>query len=152
MFSSYSFITRYNSIFDGNFFWRQLRYKEDHQLFFRIVGIQVVLPQLTKNYSSNCGRGMFSTLHNTLWIIFLSMLPFNMFSSKNLYQMLGYLRKPAKMESPSKTPDVFFGDLISTAWEVSVFGVFLFRIFPRFDWIRIRKLRIRTLFTQWSPA
>ena len=55
-----------------------------------------------------------------------------------------------------------------TAWKVSVFGVFLVRIFPHSDWIRIdtpyfsvfspntgkyglKKLWIRTLFTQCSP-
>ena len=38
----------------------------------------------------------------------------------------------------------------STAWKVSVFGVFLVRIFPHSDWIRIRKLRIWTLFTKCS--
>ena len=53
----------------------------------------------------------------------------------------------------------------NTAWKVSVFGVFLVRIFPSSDWIRsdtpnpskfspnagkcgLEKLRIRTLFTQ----
>ena len=55
----------------------------------------------------------------------------------------------------------------TTAWKVSVFGVFLVRIFPHSDWIRRdteyllvfspnvgkywqEKLRIRTLFTQWT--
>ena len=38
----------------------------------------------------------------------------------------------------------------NTAWKVSVFRVLLVRIFPRSDWIRTRKLRIRTLFTQWK--
>ena len=37
------------------------------------------------------------------------------------------------MRSRTKYPDKCKG---STAWEVSVFGVFLFHIFPNSDWIR----------------
>ena len=61
-------------------------------------------------------------------------------------------------------------EVINTAWKVSIFGVFLVRIFPHSDWIRWdtlskfspnsvfspnagkygpEKLQIRTLFTQW---
>ena len=56
--------------------------------------------------------------------------------------------------------------VLTTAWKVSVFGVFLVYIFPHLDWIRKNtpyisafspnagkhepeKLRIRTIFTQW---
>ena len=55
----------------------------------------------------------------------------------------------------------------NTVWKVSVFGVFLVRIFPYLDWIQKdtehlsvfsknvgkygpKKLRLRTLFTQWG--
>ena len=51
--------------------------------------------------------------------------------------------------------------ILDTEWKVSVFGVFLVRIFPHLDWIqrdtfRIqsksgkKRARIRTLFTQWD--
>ena len=57
--------------------------------------------------------------------------------------------------------------IMSTVWKVSVFGVFLVRIFPYLDWIQKdtehlsvfsknvgkygpKKLRLRTLFTQWG--
>ena len=51
--------------------------------------------------------------------------------------------------------------IITTAWKVSVFGVFLVRIFPHLDWIRRdtpylrkkcgpEKLQIRTLCTQFT--
>ena len=33
--------------------------------------------------------------------------------------MLGYLRKTATMESPSKTADALFDDLMSVAWFLS---------------------------------
>ena len=59
-------------------------------------------------------------------------------------------------------------DISITTWKMSVFGVFLVRIFPHLDWIRRGtpylsvfspntgkytpdKLRIRTFFTQWIP-
>ena len=32
--------------------------------------------------------------------------------------MLGYLTKPAIMESPSKTADTFLDDLMSAAWSL----------------------------------
>ena len=38
----------------------------------------------------------------------------------------------------------------STAWNMSVFGVILDRIFPHWDWIRQEQLQIQTLFTQCS--
>ena len=37
--------------------------------------------------------------------------------------------------------------ILSTARKVSIFGVFLVRIFPHSDWIRTRKIQMRTLFT-----
>ena len=51
--------------------------------------------------------------------------------------------------------------ILDTEWKVSVFGVFLVRIFPHLDWIRRdtfriqsksgkKRARIRTLFTQWD--
>ena len=63
----------------------------------------------------------------------------------------------------------FAGSLFNTAWKVSVFGVFLARIFPHLDLIRrdkeylsvfspnsrkcsLEKLRILTLFTQCNSA
>ena len=74
------------------------------------------VPQLITTYSSDCGRGIFSPFHNTFWILSQSIPQFIVFSSNNLYQMLGYLRKPAIMESRSKIADTFFDDLMSAAW------------------------------------
>ena len=39
----------------------------------------------------------------------------------------------------------------NTAWKVSIFRIFLVRIFPHSHWSRPEKLRIRTLFTQCNP-
>ena len=66
------------------------------------------VPQLITTYSSDCGRGMFSALHNTFWTLSPPIPQFIVFSSKNLYHMLRYLRKPATMESPSKISDTSF--------------------------------------------
>ena len=77
---------------------------------------RLFVPQLITTYSSDCGRGMFSALHNTFWTLSSPTPQFIVFSSKNLYQILGYLRKPAIVESPSKSADTCFDNLMSAVW------------------------------------
>ena len=90
--------------------------KRPSAIFSELLVSRLFLPQLITTYTSDCGRGMFSALHNMFWILLLPVPQFIVFSSKNLYQMLEYLRKPATMESRNKTADTFFDDLISAAW------------------------------------
>ena len=114
------FITRQNSIYHNFkmvilFLRASAIQKRPSAIFSESSVSRLFVPQLFKAYSSDCDRGMYSALYNTFWILSPPIPQFIVFSSKNLYQMLWYLRKPATMESPNKTVDAFFDDFISAA-------------------------------------
>ena len=53
-------------------------------------------------------------------------------SEKSIYSKLGHSKKPGR----EKVSSLAMGISIITAWKVSVFGVFLVRIFSHSDWAR----------------
>ena len=60
---------------------------------------------------------------------------------------------PTKLEKFSNNRKSLYGVWKpNTAWKEFVFGFFLVCISPYTDWIRTRKLRIRTLFTQCNAV
>ena len=105
---------------DGLIFsWRQVQCKKDHQLFFQNLRYPSCL---CHNWLQRIPAIVVEECFPPPIIHFKpcrhQLLKLLYFHQRTYARCWGYLRKPAIMESPSKTADTILDDLMSTAWSL----------------------------------